>query len=53
MRLNKKEKKVLVFLLKNHLKDVKKGIKLPNSVGLLAAEVKYKDFVENIIKKLE
>lgn len=53
MRLNKKEKDVLIFLLKKHLKEVKKGIKIPNSVGLLAVEVKYKDFIESIIKKLE
>ena len=53
MRLNKKEKEVLVFLLKKHLKEIKKGIKIPNSVGLLAAEVKYKDFIDNISKKLE
>lgn len=53
MRLNKKEKDMLIFLLKNHLKEVKKGIKIPNPVGLLAVEVKYKDFIENIIKKLE
>jgi len=53
MKLIKKEKDVLVFLLKNHLKEIKKGIKIPNSVGMLAVEIKYKDFIEDIIKKLE
>jgi len=54
MELNAQEKKLIRYLLDNHLVEVKKNEVLADTrIGLLAAEVKYEVFVRNLIKKMK
>ncbi|MBI4154526.1 hypothetical protein HY498_00365 [Candidatus Woesearchaeota archaeon] len=50
--LKKEEKELIRKVLKKHLEEIHRNEKLTEDLRLLAAEVKYDDFVENIIKKL-
>ncbi len=51
--LDKTEKELIIHLLNKHLEEVKKNEKMMYQPAiLLAAEVKYENFVENIKKKL-
>ncbi|MFH0751983.1 MAG: hypothetical protein V1914_00095 [archaeon] len=53
MELKTDEKKLLLILLKDHLKEVAANTKLLNQqAAVFAAEAKYEDFVEDLIKKL-
>jgi hypothetical protein len=53
MELTSKEKKLIVVLLKKNLDEVKKNEKLPNEYFAdLGTEIKYDQFLTNIIKKL-
>ena len=54
MELSKKEKDLILFLVKRELRDLidaEKDIRPP--VGFLAAEEKYETFLEDLLKKLE
>jgi len=53
MNLTEDEKKVIRLVLKKHLEEVKQTEGDTNQdLVSLAKEVKYEDFVKNIIKKL-
>lgn len=52
--LTKAEKKLVVYILKEHLLQVQKTEKLPGQNILdLAAELKYDKFIKEIVKKLQ
>ena len=54
MTLTKDEKGLIKQVLKQHLKEVRKNENLRyQGIGMLGLEVKYEDFVEGIIKKME
>jgi|TARA_Y100000310_G_C20556828_1_gene750998 hypothetical protein len=54
MSLTPKERKALVNLLEEHIKQVKKQEKVPSQqIALLSAEVKYEEFLEGIKKKIK
>jgi hypothetical protein len=54
MEFTNDEKKLMVFVLKEHLKEVEEGKKSPDStLALLSAEEKYTDFVNSLIEKLK
>ena len=53
MSFTKDEKKVLKYILDEHIKEVEKNEALVNSPPiLLAAELKYDEFLKNLRKKL-
>jgi hypothetical protein len=53
MDLTSQEKKLIVSLIKKHLDEVKKNEELPKDyVAELGIELKYDEFLSNIIKKL-
>lgn len=54
MSFTKDEKKVLRYILEEHIKEVEKNEALVNSPPvLLAAEFKYDKFLKNLRKKLK
>ncbi len=54
MELSEDEKKIIVVALKKHLEEVEKTEKFPNQdFRMFAGEIKYVDFVNNLIKKLK
>tara|TARA_Y100000310_G_scaffold293782_1_gene323630 strand:+ start:2066 stop:2230 length:165 start_codon:yes stop_codon:yes gene_type:complete len=53
MELTNEEKQLILGILKQHLEEVDNNEKLPDqSLAMLSAEVKYSDFIQNIINKL-
>ena len=54
MNFTEDEKKVLRYILDEHIKDVEKNETLVDSPPvLLAAELRYDDFLKNLMEKLE
>ena len=53
MEFTKEEKEVLKYVIKQHLEEVKKNEQMLNQPPiLLAAEVRYDEFLSNLLKKL-
>lgn len=53
MELRSDERKLLAILLKQHLDEVRGNEQLLNQQAVVfAAEAKYEDFVERLLKKL-
>jgi len=54
MELTIDEKKMVIFVLEEHLKELEEGKKLPDStLALVSAEEKYTEFVNRIIGKMK
>tara|TARA_Y100000031_G_C8124745_1_gene339936 strand:+ start:198 stop:362 length:165 start_codon:yes stop_codon:yes gene_type:complete len=52
--MNPNEKKLLLYLLEEHIDQVKKQEKTPSQqLMLLSAELKYEEFLEGIVKKVK